>query len=61
VGHRARRPGRRRRGIGLLTPASDALLAKLGKHSTGKACLYIKRLSDISEETLRALIKLAAK
>ena len=46
---------------GLLTPASDALLAKLGKHSTGKGCLYIKRLSDISEETLRALIKLAAK
>lgn len=25
----------------------EALLARLGKHKTGKACLYIKRLSDV--------------
>lgn len=47
---------------GLLESApASGLLGKLGKHSTGKSCLYIKRLSDISEETLLALIAAAAK
>jgi len=32
------------------------LLGKLGKHSTGKSCLYIKRLSDIDEQVLESLI-----
>lgn len=32
------------------------LLAKLGKHSTGKSCLYIKRLADIDLKVLRQLI-----
>lgn len=36
--------------------AYEALLAKLGKHSTGSSCLYIKRLSDIHEPTLRKII-----
>jgi hypothetical protein len=42
---------------------SAALLAKLGKHSTGKGCLYIKKLSDVDPTTLEALIvkALAAK
>lgn len=31
------------------------LLAKLGKHKTGKSCLYIKRLSDIDEGVLEQL------
>jgi hypothetical protein len=31
------------------------LLAKLGKHRTGKSCLYIKRLSDVDEKVLEAL------
>lgn len=31
------------------------LLARLGKHRTGKSCLYIKRLADIDEEVLEAL------
>lgn len=34
----------------------DALLKKLGKHTTSKACLYIKKLSDIDLPTLKALI-----
>ena len=38
-------------------PKRDALLAKLGKHSTGKTCLYIKRLSEIDASTLEALVK----
>ena len=33
------------------------LLAKLGKHSTGKGCLYIKRLADIDSSVLEALIQ----
>ena len=35
----------------------DALLAKLGKHTTGKACLYVKRLADIDLGVLRALVE----
>lgn len=31
------------------------LMAKLGKHKTGKSCLYIKRLSDIDEDVLEQL------
>lgn len=34
----------------------DALMAKLGKHTTGVACLYIKRLSDIDMDVLRELV-----
>ena len=34
----------------------DELLGKLGKHSTGKSCLYIKRLSDIDIDVLRLLV-----
>lgn len=37
----------------------DALMAKLGKHSTGSSCLYIKRLSDIDLPTLKKLITLS--
>jgi hypothetical protein len=33
-----------------------ALLEALGKHSTGKACLYIKHLDDISLPALKELI-----
>lgn len=35
----------------------DEHLSKLGKHSTGKSCLYIKRLSDVDEKVLRSLIR----
>jgi len=35
----------------------DELMAKLGKHSCGKGCLYIKRLSDVHLPTLEKLIK----
>lgn len=36
---------------------SEALLQKLGKHTTGKACLYVKRLQDIDQAVLRELVK----
>lgn len=32
------------------------LMKKLGKHSSSKVCLYIKRLSDIDVPTLKKLI-----
>ncbi len=34
----------------------DPLMAKLGKFSHGKSCLYVKRLADIDLEVLEALI-----
>lgn len=37
------------------------LMSKLGKHKTGKSCLYIKRLSDIHLPTLKKLIKASVK
>ena len=40
-------------------PGYDDLLAKLGKHKTSKACLYIKRLSDIDTDVLRELIDIS--
>jgi hypothetical protein len=35
----------------------EPLLAELGKHTTGKSCLYIKRLSDVDLKVLARLIK----
>ena len=34
----------------------DPLLAELGPHSTGKACLYIPRLADVDKAALSRLI-----
>lgn len=31
-------------------------LAKLGKHKTGKSCLYINKLADIDQEVLETMI-----
>jgi len=43
--------------------AAIPLLSKLGKHSSGKGCLYIKKLADVDPQILEALIvkSLAAK
>jgi len=35
---------------------SRALLARLGKHTTGKGCLYIKKLSDVDRQVMEAMI-----
>ncbi|MEW6743484.1 MAG: DUF1801 domain-containing protein [Planctomycetota bacterium] len=37
------------------------LLEKLGKHKTGKSCLYIKRLADIDLKVLSELIRRSLK
>ena len=39
----------------------QGLLKKLGKHSTGKGCLYVKRLSDIDANVLKQLMTEALK
>jgi hypothetical protein len=33
------------------------LLQRLGKHKTGKACLYIKKMEDVDTDVLRELIE----
>lgn len=35
---------------------SEALRAKLGKHATGKGCLYIKKLAEVDQQVLETLI-----
>jgi hypothetical protein len=35
---------------------AEALLAKLGKHTTGGGCLYIKKLADVDQQVLEALV-----
>jgi Domain of unknown function (DU1801) len=32
------------------------LMKRLGKHKTGKSCLYIKKLEDIDLDVLRELV-----
>ena len=39
----------------------DALMGKLGKHTTGKSCLYIKRLDDVNLDVLETLIEKSVK
>jgi hypothetical protein len=39
----------------------DALMAKLGKYTTAKSCLYIKRLSDVHVPTLKKLVQASVK
>jgi hypothetical protein len=34
----------------------DVLLDKLGKHKTGKVCLYIRRLADVDLKVLETLV-----
>ena len=39
----------------------DELMAQLGKHSGGKSCVYIKRLTDVHLPTLKKLINASVK
>jgi len=38
-------------------PEGDPLFKRLGKYTTGKSCLYVKRLADVDEGVLRALVR----
>ena len=37
-------------------PDAEALRARLGKHTAGKGCLYIKKLADVDQKVLETLI-----
>lgn len=37
------------------------LLKKLGRHTTGKSCLYVRTLDDLHLPTLKAMVKTAFK
>jgi predicted GIY-YIG superfamily endonuclease len=37
----------------------DTLLARLGKHTTGKGCLYIKSLAEVDVKVLETLLRRA--
>ncbi len=39
--------------------ANADLLAALGKHNRGRSCLYVRRLADLNEETLRLMVRKA--
>ena len=41
--------------------AQGNLMKKLGKHSTGKACLYIKKLEDVDTKVLKELVSASVK
>jgi hypothetical protein len=45
-------------GLDVVGPNAD-LIKKLGKHKTGKGCLYINKLADIDTKVLREMIKRA--
>jgi len=44
------------------SPLDDnTLMSKLGKHTRGKGCLYIKKLDDVDRSVLRQIIQKACK
>lgn len=43
-------PGRERYG---------GLLQRLGKHTSGKTCLYIKRMADVNPDVLRQILEIS--
>ena len=38
------------------SPENEALFPKLGKHTTGKSCVYVKKLSDVDKKVLEDLL-----
>jgi hypothetical protein len=42
--------------LGIGFRGRDEMLAELGKHSTGKGCLYVKKLADVDMAVLERMI-----
>ncbi len=42
-------------------PNREALLNNFGKHTTGKACVYINKLADVDVNVLKSLIEQSVK
>ena len=40
-------------------PGEEARLARLGKHRTGKSCLYVKKLADVDMAVLEEIVRAA--
>lgn len=38
-------------------PEYEALLAKLGKHKSSKACLYLNKLADVDQGVLEEIVR----
>ena len=57
VGFSPRKPNLALYGL-TYAPGSAKLLARLGKHKTGAACLYINKLADVGLDVLRELVTL---
>jgi hypothetical protein len=38
-------------------PEYEALLARLGKHKSSKACLYLNKLADVDEAVLEEIVR----
>jgi hypothetical protein len=36
---------------------AEALLSKLGKHTTGKGCIYVRKLADVDRGVLEQMIR----
>ena len=55
----------RKQNITLYLPGAlesyKGLLNNLGKHTTGKGCLYIKKLADVDKKVLKELVSTSAK
>ena len=47
--------------VGASTPNVAALLGTLGKHKTGKGCLYVKKLADVDADVLARVVETAWK
>jgi len=39
---------------------AEALRAKLGKHTSGKGCVYVKKLADVDANVLESLVAKSA-
>jgi hypothetical protein len=42
-------------------PGHQELLAKFGKHTTSKACIYVKKLADVDAEILKSMVRESVK
>ena len=42
--------------LGTSFPGRDAMLAQLGRHTTGKSCLYVKKLGDVDMAVLERMV-----
>lgn len=43
-------------GLGSFAAENEELISQLGKHTSGKGCLYIRRMSDIDPKVLERVV-----